>query len=176
MVFVFLFVSSQLKHVQEVLISGHSIKTWSNEQRVWMIKSLTAFFFAALNAIMEKIGLTKAYFVPTSKVSDNEVTKLYLMGKYNFQAPPLFMILLCTIYVLNLASFVVGFGWIVQEGKINEMVLQVFLPLFGIVLHFPLLEGMVLRKDTGRVSPSVSLISVVISSLVLANAFFAHYY
>lgn len=162
--------SSHLKHVQEVLISGHSIKTWVNEQRVWMFKSLTSFFFASLNAAMEKVGLTKAHFVPTNKVTDNEAAKLYLMGKSDFQAPPLFMVLLCTIYVLNFSSFVIGFGQIVHYGRINEMALQTLLPLFGIALHFPLLEGMVLRKDRGRVSPVVSLISILISSVVLGNA------
>ncbi|KAH6757097.1 hypothetical protein C2S53_019700 [Perilla frutescens var. hirtella] len=170
LVFPFLFLSSQLKNMHELLILGHSIKTWSNEQRMWMIKSLTCYFFAALNTSMEKIGLIKASFVPTNKVMDDEGAKLYQMGKYNFQAPTPFMVPLCTLYILNLASFVIGLGRILQNGKTNEMLMQSFVPLFGILLNFPLLEGMVLRKDKGRVSTSVSLISAVISSIVLAYA------
>ncbi|KAH6796381.1 hypothetical protein C2S51_037367 [Perilla frutescens var. frutescens] len=168
LVFPFLFLSSQLKNMHEVLILGHSIKTWSNEQRMWMIKSLTSYFFAALNTSMEKIGLSKASFVPTNKVMDEEGAKLYQMGKYNFQAPAPFMVPLCTLYILNLASFVIGLGRILQNGKRYEMVMQAFVPLFGIVLNFPLLEGMVLRKDKGRVSTSISLVSATISSIVLA--------
>ncbi|XP_057771367.1 cellulose synthase-like protein E6 [Salvia miltiorrhiza] len=174
-VFVFVFLSSQLKHAQEVLASGDSIKTWWAEQRVWMMKSLTSYLFASVNASLEKMGLNKASFVPTNKVTDDEAEKLYQMGKYDFQAPPLFMLILCTLYLLNLASFVVGFVKILQNGKMmNAMVMQAFLPLYGVVLHLPLMEGMVLRKDKGRVSPSVSLLSAVISSLALAYAAIAH--
>ncbi|XP_057771363.1 cellulose synthase-like protein G2 isoform X2 [Salvia miltiorrhiza] len=174
-VFVFVFLSSQLKHAQEVLASGDSIKTWWAEQRVWMMKSLTSYFFAAVNASLEKAGLINSSFVPTNKVTDDEAEKLYQMGKYDFQAPPLFMLILCTLYLLNLASFVVGFVKILQNGKMmNAMVMQTFLPLFGVVLHLPLMEGMVLRKDKGRVSPPVSLLSAVISSLALAYAALAH--
>ncbi|KAG6393396.1 hypothetical protein SASPL_147637 [Salvia splendens] len=169
-VFVFIFVSSQLKHAQEVMASGNSLTSWVNEQRVWAMKSLTSYFLASVNAILEKIGLTKASFVPTSKIMDNEVSKLYQMGKFDFQAPSLFMVILCTLYMLNLASFVVGFGKVLQNGRMNEMVMQAFLPLFGAVLHYPLMEGMVLRKDVGRVSPSVSILSVAISSTVSAYA------
>ncbi|XP_047950683.1 cellulose synthase-like protein E1 [Salvia hispanica] len=173
-VFVFVFVSSQLKHAQEVLASGDSLRTWVNEQRVWVMKSLTSYSFAAANAILEKMGLAKASFVPTSKVTDDEVDKLYQMGKYDFRAPPPFMVILCSIYMLNLASLVVGLARVLVKGKMNEMAMQAFLPLFGVVMHYPLMEGMVLRKDGGRVSPSVSLLSVVVSSLVSAYAALAH--
>ncbi|KAG6395206.1 hypothetical protein SASPL_145847 [Salvia splendens] len=160
----------ELKHAQEVMASGDSLTTWVNEQRVWVMKSLTSYLFASVNAILEKIGLTKASFVPTSKIMDNEVAKLYQMGKFDFQAPSLFMVILCTLYMINLASFVVGFGRILQNGRMNEMVMQAFLPLFGVVMHYPLMEGMVLRKDVGRVSPLVSILSTVISSLISAYA------
>lgn len=123
---------------------------------------------------MEKIGLIKASFVPTNKVMDDEVSKLYEMRKYNYQAPAAFMVPLCSLYMLNLAAFVVGFGRILHNGKGNEMVMQGFVPVFGLILHFPLLEGMVLRKDKGRVSSSVSLVSTVISSMVLACATLAY--
>ena len=101
---------------------------------------------------------------------DDEVAKLYKIGKFDFQAPPIFMVILCTLYMVNLASFVVGFGRILQNGRMNEMVMQAFVPLFGVVMHYPLMEGMVLRKDVGRVSPSVSILSVAISSIVSAYA------
>ncbi|KAH6808978.1 hypothetical protein C2S51_026761 [Perilla frutescens var. frutescens] len=160
----------KLKNMHEVLILGHSIKTWLNEQRMWMIKSLTCYFFAALNTSMEKIGLIKVSFVPTNKVMDDEGAKLYQMGKYNFQASASFMVQLCTLYILNLASFVVGLEKLLENEKRNDMLMQAFIPLFGIVLNFPLLEGMVLRNDKGRVSTSVSLVSIVIASIVLAYA------
>ncbi|KAG6423324.1 hypothetical protein SASPL_113718 [Salvia splendens] len=81
------------------MASGDSLRTW-------VMKSLTSYSFAVANAILEKMGLAKDSFVPTSKVTDDEVDKLYQMGKYDFQAPPPFMVILCSIYMLNLASLV----------------------------------------------------------------------
>ncbi|KAK4405844.1 Cellulose synthase-like protein G1 [Sesamum angolense] len=169
-VFLFIFLSAQLKHVQEVFLTAHSIRTWSNEQRMWMMKALTSYLFAGLEVVMEKIGLTKTSFLPTNKVDDDQQTKCYQMGIYNFQAPARFMVPLCSLYMLNVGSLIIGFGRIMQSQKWGEMLLQAFIPLFATVLHFPLLEGMVLRKDKGRVSPSVSWLSVVISTIFLSVA------
>ncbi|KAL0376742.1 UNVERIFIED_CONTAM: Cellulose synthase-like protein E6 [Sesamum calycinum] len=161
---------AQLKHVQEVFLTGHSIRTWSNEQRMWMMKALTSYLFAGLEVVMEKIGLTKTSFLPTNKVDDDQQTKCYQMGYYNFQAPARFMVPLCSLYMLNVGSLIIGFGRIMQTQKWGEMLLQALIPLFATVLHFPLLEGMVLRKDKGRVSPSVFRLSAVISTIFLSFA------
>ncbi|KAK6161367.1 hypothetical protein DH2020_004748 [Rehmannia glutinosa] len=171
-VFLFVFLSSQLKHMQEVFSTGHSMRTWSNEQRIWMMKSLTSYLYATFDAIMEKVGLRTASFLPTNKVVDDEQAKRYQMGIYDFQVPALFMVPLCTLYILNVASLVIGFGRILHSQKGNEMVIQTFIPLSATVLHFPLFEGMVLRKDKGAISKSVSLVSALISTVVLFCASF----
>ncbi|KAL0413776.1 UNVERIFIED_CONTAM: Cellulose synthase-like protein G3 [Sesamum radiatum] len=174
--FLFVFLSSQLKHMQEVFSTRHPIKTWSNEQRMWMMKSFTSYLFAALQVVMEKLGLTKARFLITNKVVDDEQAKRYQMGVYDFQAPALFMVPLCSLYILNVASFLIGFGRIWQTHKWNEMLIQAFIPLFTTVLHFPLLEGTVLRKDKGRVSPSISLLSALICTIFVSFASLVNYY
>lgn len=176
LVFVFIFLSAQAKHVQEVLIMGYPIRTFLTEQRVWMFRSLTSYLFANLNTVMDKIGLIKASFLPTNKVADEVADQLYQMGVYNFEAPNLFMVPLCTLYILNLSSFLVGFARILHAGERNEMLIEALIPLFGITLHFRLLEGMVLRKDKGRVPTNISLISVVVSSILVAYVSFASNY
>ncbi|KAL7144914.1 hypothetical protein ABFS83_07G043000 [Erythranthe nasuta] len=172
LVFLFVVLSSQARHLQDVFSTGHKIQAWSNEHRIWMMKSLTCYFYATLDVIMEKFGLKNNSFVPTNKVVDEEQAKRYRMGVYDFQAPAMFMVPLCTLYIVNVASFVVGIGKIILGGgNSNEMVVQACIPLFVAVLNFPLLEGMVSRKDKGRVSSFVSLISVLIAAVVLSFAF-----
>ncbi|KAL0414359.1 UNVERIFIED_CONTAM: Cellulose synthase-like protein G2 [Sesamum radiatum] len=128
-VFSFVFLSSQLKHVQEIFSTGHSMRTWSNEQRIWMMKSLTSYLYATLEAVMEKIGLMKASFLPTNKVVDDEQAKRYQMGIYDFQAPALFLVPLCSLYILNVASLIIGFGRIMQTQKWGENAYTSFIPL-----------------------------------------------
>ncbi|KAK9179804.1 hypothetical protein WN943_029009 [Citrus x changshan-huyou] len=40
-IFSSIFLCSLLKHLVDVLVTGGSVQTWCNEQRIWMIKSLT---------------------------------------------------------------------------------------------------------------------------------------
>ena len=58
-VFVVVFASSLLQHLYEVLSSDDSIKTWWNEIRILIIKSVTASLFGTMDAIMKKIGIQK---------------------------------------------------------------------------------------------------------------------
>lgn len=176
LVFMFIFLSAQAKHMQEVLIMGYPIRTSLTEQRVWMFRSFTSYLYANLNTVMEKTGLIKASFLPTNKVANEVADKLYQKGLYNFEAPNLFMVPLCTLYIFNLASFLIGFARVLHVGERNEMLMEAFIPIFGITLHFPLLEGMVVRKDRGRVPTNISLISVVVSSILVAYVSFSSNY
>nr|GMD95213.1 cellulose synthase-like protein G3 [Ipomoea batatas] len=51
--FAIVFVSSLLQHVHEVFSTGGSIKTLWNEQRIYLIKSVTACLFGCLDALFE---------------------------------------------------------------------------------------------------------------------------
>lgn len=91
--FSFIFISAICKHLQEVISTGGSIYTWRNEQRIWMIKSVTAHFYVSMDAIMKILGLRKASFLPTNKVLDKEQVKRYEMGQFDFQHPLCFLFL-----------------------------------------------------------------------------------
>ncbi|RVW55864.1 Cellulose synthase-like protein G2 [Vitis vinifera] len=41
----------------EVILAGGSIQTWSNEQRIWMIKSVTSHLYGSLDAIMRGLDI-----------------------------------------------------------------------------------------------------------------------
>ncbi|KAL2469763.1 Cellulose synthase-like protein G1 [Abeliophyllum distichum] len=167
-VFSFLFLSSQLKHIQEVFSTGDSIQTWAIEQRLWMLKSFTSYMYGTLNAILERIGLREASFLPTNKAVNDEQSKLYRMGIYDFQASVLLLAPLCTLYILNLVAFIVGVAKIFHIQQANEMFIQVFIPLFGLIINYPLFEGMFLRKDDGRIAPSVALLSAALCIIILS--------
>ncbi|KAL2469764.1 Cellulose synthase-like protein G2 [Abeliophyllum distichum] len=167
-VFSFLFLSSQLKHIQEVFSTGDSIQTWAIEQRLWMLRSFTSYMYGTLNAILERIGLREASFLPTNKAVNDEQSKLYRMGIYDFQASVLLLAPLCTLYILNLVAFIVGVAKIFHIQQANEMFIQVFIPLFGLIINYPLFEGMFLRKDDGRIAPSVALLSAALCIIILS--------
>ncbi|KAK4478177.1 hypothetical protein RD792_017459 [Penstemon davidsonii] len=166
-VFAFIFLSSQLKHVQEVFSYGDSWRTSLYELRVWMMKSSVCYLYAVINAIADKFGTTEANFSLTNKDIEEEQTRWYQQGIYNYQASPGLIVPLCTLYLINLASFIIGIAKIVLNQTGDQMLVQAILPLFGVIMNYNLLEGMFLRMDKGRVSIFVTLLSIAISAIYL---------
>ncbi|XP_011030535.1 PREDICTED: cellulose synthase-like protein G1 [Populus euphratica] len=167
MVFSFIFLASLLKHLEEILSTGASIQTLLNEQRVWMMKSVTAYTFGSLDAIVKCFGMREASFLPTNKVADDEQVALYQMGKLNFQASTMILTPIITLIILNMVSFIGGVAEMFIAGSWNETFGQVFLSLYILMVNYPVIEGMLLRKDKGRVPTPVTLLSLVITIFLL---------
>ncbi|KAI8009677.1 Cellulose synthase-like protein G2 [Camellia lanceoleosa] len=166
-VFSFIFLSSQSKYIQEILSTGGSIQTWSNEQRMWMIRSVTSHLYGSLDAFMKRMGMREASFLPTNKAIDDEQLKRYQMGKFDFQASNTLIVPVVTLVILNLVSLFGGVTRMGINGSFNEMFMQVGLSFFIVSMSYPIVEGMVVRKDKGKVPISVSILSVVISMIFL---------
>ncbi|KAK6161372.1 hypothetical protein DH2020_004753 [Rehmannia glutinosa] len=166
-VFAFIFIASQLKHVQEVMFYGDSIWTSLYELRVWMMKSASCNLYATLGAFLDKFGLQEAHFNLTDKVVDDERETRFKKGIYDFQGSPMLIAPICSLYIFNLASFFIGMARIVNTHKANELLVQAFIPLFGAIVNYHVLEAMVVRTDKARISPSVSLLSVAIATFIL---------
>ncbi|KAK4405838.1 Cellulose synthase-like protein E1 [Sesamum angolense] len=71
------------------------------------------------------------------------------------------------LYIVSVVSLVVGMARIVQTKSGGEMLAQAFIPLLGVIVNYQVFEGMVLRKDRGRIAPSVSVLSAAIATFVL---------
>ncbi|KAJ4722626.1 Cellulose synthase [Melia azedarach] len=167
MVFSFIFLSAISKHLQEVLSTGGSIYTWRNEQRIWMMKSVTAHFYGSMDNILKRLGLRKASFVPTNKVLDNEQIKSYEMGKFDFQTSTMFLVPLVSLVILNIAAFIGGAIRTISVGNWDKMFVQLLLSFYILIINFAIVEGMVMRKDKGRIPPSAILLSTVFFMIFL---------
>ncbi|XP_019055418.1 PREDICTED: cellulose synthase-like protein G2 [Nelumbo nucifera] len=109
-IFATVYVSILSQHLSEVLFEAGSLRMWWNELRIWMIKSVTAYFFACLDVLMKLIGLKKANFIVTSKVVDEAQVERYKMGVFSFEGDPFFLVILVTQVTLNMVSFTAGLG------------------------------------------------------------------
>ncbi|KAL2463715.1 Cellulose synthase-like protein G1 [Forsythia ovata] len=141
--FATVFVSSLAQHLYEVLSSGGSIRTCWNEQRIWMIKSVTACLFGCLDVLMKWIGIAKASFRLTNKAIDQEKLEKYEKGKFDFQGAKMFMVPLSLLVLLNLGCFIGGVKGLISGRNIEEMFGQGALSLYILVLSVPILEGLV---------------------------------
>ncbi|KAK6138734.1 hypothetical protein DH2020_027523 [Rehmannia glutinosa] len=141
--FATVFLSSLGQHLHEVISSDGSVRTMWNEQRIWMIKSVTACLFGCLDVLMKYIGVAKANFRLTNKAIDQEKLEKYEKGKFDFQGAKMFMIPLTMLVLLNLGCFIGGVKGLISGGDIGGMFGQGFLSLYVLVLSFPILEGLI---------------------------------
>ncbi|KAK6929829.1 Cellulose synthase, partial [Dillenia turbinata] len=75
-----------------VLLSGGSIQTWINEERIFIFKAVASYIYGFLEAVLKKIGMRKANFVLTDKGSDIEQIKLYQMGLFDFRTSNMLLV------------------------------------------------------------------------------------
>ncbi|BFG14071.1 hypothetical protein CerSpe_003450 [Prunus speciosa] len=162
-VFSFVFLSSISKHLYEVLSTGFTFRHWINEQRIWMMKSITSHLYGSVDAFMKKIGMREASFFPTNKVDDVDQLKRYNMGVFDFQTSILFLAPMAALVILNMASFAIGISRVIFLGELDKFFIQAFIPFYVILMNYPIVEGMLIRKDRGRIPPSVTLLSTVVS-------------
>ncbi|OIS98865.1 cellulose synthase-like protein g3 [Nicotiana attenuata] len=144
--FTTIFLSSLLEHLYEVLSSGGNLRTWWNEQRIWIIKTVTACLFGCLDVLMKWLGIAKANFRLTNKAIDEEKLRKYEKGKFDFQGAKLFMVPLTFLVLFNLVCFTFGMKRMVSERNFEEMFGQGFLSFYVLVLSYPILEGLVSKK------------------------------
>jgi hypothetical protein len=150
----------------EFLWIGGSFKSWWNEQRMWMIKGVSAYLFALIEVAGKMIGVSKVGFEVTSKVVDSEAAKRYEAEMFEFGVASALFVPPATLALINLISLVGGLARILREGysTSESMILQLLLCSFIVTSGYPILEAMFIRKDKGRIPTSVTIVSILLAA------------
>lgn len=149
-----------------------SLNRWWNEQRMWMIKGVSAYLFALIEFAGKMIGVSEVGFEVTNKVVDSEAAKRYEAEIFEFGvASPLF-VPPATLVVINLIAVMGGLARILREGysAFECMTLQLILCSFIVINGYPILEAMFLRKDKGRIPTSITIFSTLVAASVCSVA------
>lgn len=163
----FIFLSALSKHILEVFLTGGTLYKWVNEQRIWMMKSITCHLYGCLDALLKKVGIRKAGFLPTNKVEDDEQTLPYQMDKYDFRASNIFIVPMLALLTFNIFCFLGGAYRVLLVGDWDKMFIQLFLAVFIITVNYPIIEGLVIRKDKGRISQLVAIQVIFLTAMIL---------
>ncbi|KAF6175036.1 hypothetical protein GIB67_039584 [Kingdonia uniflora] len=163
------YLSALCQRLIEMISLGESLRVWWNEERMWMIKAITCHFFGFMDVILKSLGIREINFEPTNKAADEEqVMKRYKMDKFDFHGATVLLLPSTTIVLLNLVSFVLGLQRAIMKKSFDAMFGQLFLSFIVLVFSFPVIEGMVVRKDKGCIQGSVILYSVAILIVILS--------
>ncbi|RRT41156.1 hypothetical protein B296_00058024 [Ensete ventricosum] len=170
--YVYLFTAAYGQDLVEFLADDGTIGRWWSDQRMWMIKGVTAYLFGTVQFALKKIGISAAEFNVTSKVMDDEQFERYERGAFDLGVQSPFFVALGTVAVVNLSSLVVGIARAATtEGFLHEQFAQLFLSGFVAANCWPIYEAMFLRSDGGRMPTTITVISLMVAGLLLFMGF-----
>uniref|UniRef100_A0A5B7BN89 Putative cellulose synthase-like protein E6 n=1 Tax=Davidia involucrata TaxID=16924 RepID=A0A5B7BN89_DAVIN len=159
----------------EFLCCGGTLQGWWNEQRIWMFRRTSSYFFAFLETILRQLGFGKSGFVVTAKVAEEDVSQRYWREVIEFGTTSLMFTILATLAMLNLFSFLWGLKNVIMNLQIRDLepfALQNVLCGLVVFINLPVYEGLFLRKDKGSMPVSVTYKSVMLALLACSMALY----
>ena len=169
--YAFLFLGAYGQDLFEFILEGYAFHKWWNDQRIWSIRALSGFFFGFIEFVLRSFKISALSFNVTSKVIDQEQSKRYYQGLFDFGTPSPMFVPMTTASIVNFTAGVIGI-WRLLGGAWEQLFLQVFLTGFVVINCWPLYEAMVFRNDGGKLPPKITFISLFLA-LLLYSLFFA---
>ncbi|KAI3689894.1 hypothetical protein L2E82_47864 [Cichorium intybus] len=173
LLYVFLFFGAYIQDCLDFMLAQGTFQQWWNDQRMFLIRGLSSYIFGFIEFSIKHLGIASKGFHVTSKVVDNDQSKRYDNGVFEFGVPSPMFVPLATVAIVNLVAFVIGILQTLMGGNVNGLLGQMFLSCFGLVNSWPIYEAMVWRTDKGKMprvinvtSTSLGLILCMLAMLV----------
>ncbi|KAF8049063.1 hypothetical protein N665_2307s0006 [Sinapis alba] len=152
----------------EFLWCGGTFHGWWNEQRMWLYRRTSSFLFGLIDTIQKKLGVSESAFVITTKVAEEEGAGRYEKEVMEFGVESPMFLLLGTFGMLNffcLTASIMRLMMTSREagGDVKTMGMQFVITVVLVVLNWPLYEGMLLRRDKGKMPMTVTVKSFVLA-------------
>ncbi|KAG2717855.1 hypothetical protein I3760_03G193200 [Carya illinoinensis] len=157
----------------EFVWCGGTFQGWWNEQRMWLFKRISSYFFAFIDNILKLMGFTDSAFAITAKVAETDVSQRYEQELMQFGASSPMFTIIATMALLNAFYFVGGMKRVLMDMQIwfsNPFTLQILLCALLVIISLPVYQGLFLRKDEGRMPSSVTQWSLMFAALACALA------
>ncbi|TYI11605.1 hypothetical protein ES332_A09G218400v1 [Gossypium tomentosum] len=161
--YVFLFLGSYGQDFLDIILVGGTVRRWWNVQRMWMIRGLTCNLFASIEYLLESLGISTYDFCLTSKVVDDEQSKRYGQGIFEFGVPSPLFVPLTVAAIINLFSFLSGLTGFFSGNNMEGLGLQMILTGFIVLNYLPVYGAIALRNDAGKMPTQIIIISTFVS-------------
>ncbi|GAB4834602.1 hypothetical protein Ancab_032864 [Ancistrocladus abbreviatus] len=165
--YLFSFIGANLQDLLDYVVANGTIQRWWNCQRMWMISGLSSFLFGCLEFSLKSFGIAMSGFSLTAKVQEDELSKRYEQGTYEFGVPSPLFVPMTMAAIINFITLVIGSIMAILRGRIlEELVMQILLSGFVAINCWPIYQAIALRSDKGRMPTKVTLISMCLTLLL----------
>lgn len=171
LLYVFLFLGANIQDCLDFMLAHGTFQQWWNDQRMWLIRGLSSYFFGFVEFSIKRLGIASKGFHVTSKVIDGEQSKRYDNGVLEFSVPSPMFVPLATVAIVNAVAFAFGIVQILKGGNMIGLFGQMGLACFGVVNSWPIYEAMVWRTDTGKMPRVITVISTSLALFLCINSF-----
>ncbi|KAG4112550.1 hypothetical protein ERO13_D13G168700v2 [Gossypium hirsutum] len=177
MPYLYVIVVHRVHSLVEFVWLGGTVRGWLNEQRMWMFKRTTSYFFAAIDNILKLCGFSKSAFIITGKVADDDVNRRYEQESMEFGTSSPMFTALATLALFNLFGLVVvGTNKAINDDariKVFDIFgFQILLCCVLVFVNLPIYQGMFFRKDSGKIPASTTLRSIAFALLASTLAMY----
>lgn len=160
--YVFLFIGANIQDCLDYMLARGTFQQWWNDQRMWFIRGLSSYLFGFIEFSIKHLGIASKGFHVTSKVVDNEQSKRYDNGVFEFGVPSPMFVPLATVAIVNFVAFASGILQILSGKNMNGLFGQMILACFGVINSWPIYEAMLWRSDKGKMPRVISVISTLV--------------
>ncbi|KAG2717850.1 hypothetical protein I3760_03G193000 [Carya illinoinensis] len=171
--FAFVIIVHRAYSLGEFVWCGGTFQGWWNEQRMWLFKRISSYFFAFIDNILKLMGFTDSAFAITAKVAETDVSQRCEQELMEFGASSPMFTVIATMALLNAFCFVGGMKRVLMDMQSwfsNPFTLQILLCALLVIISLPVYQGLFLRKDEGRMPSSVTQWSLMFAALACALA------
>ncbi|CAN1178021.1 Cellulose synthase-like protein G3 [Linum perenne] len=169
-VYTFLFLAAHVQDLVDFLYVGGTVGKWWSDQRIWLLRGLTCHLFGMTEYFLKFLGIS-ADFNLTSKVIDEEQSKRYDQGIFEFGVHNPMFVPPTMAALVNLLAFLWGVIGVIRGGITEGPLIEVFVAGFAMVNCWPIYEAVALRSDNGRMPIKTVVWSVVLASIIYVLAY-----
>nr|XP_043608056.1 cellulose synthase-like protein G3 isoform X2 [Erigeron canadensis] len=167
LLYIFLFLGAYGNEYVDYVAAGSDFKKWWNSQRMWLIMGSSSWACAIFSWLLTYLNMSALDFNVTSKVSDIEKKERYEKGIFEFGVELPLLLPINVAAIINLFAFLIGIKQVLMNNRrLEEMFVQLFIAGFVVVNSWPIYEGMVLRSDKGRMPTKITLQSFSIALVI----------
>ncbi|PON32354.1 Cellulose synthase [Parasponia andersonii] len=171
--YLILFLGAYGQDLLDFVIEGGTFQKWWNDQRMWLIRSLSCLLFGLLEYLLKSLGISTISFHVTSKVVEDEQSKRYELGVFEFGVHSPMFVTLIMAAITNLAALVWGLVIAILGGKsaFEENFMQLTLAAFAVVNCKPIYGAMLVRSNKGGIPIKTTMLSTFLAFSLFVVAF-----